>query len=132
MMIFNQLFKVALREAEQALGLNSNDIDAPKVKSRVLIYAGQYEEGQKLANHVIRLDPAVISEPLYLVGLANIAMGNCEKSVNNIKRAIENDPVTAGLRMIACVIAGPVLRVISRYALRYFVIQVVAKTTTTW
>jgi len=85
----------ALREAEQALKLNPNDVDALKAKAGALIYSGQYEEGRKLANRVIRLDPVVIAEPLYLIGLSYFATGAYDKSVDYIKRAIENDPTTA-------------------------------------
>ncbi len=86
---------VALREAEQALALNTDDVEALKSKASVLIYSGQYEEGRKLANHVIRLDPVVIAEPLYLIGLSYFATGNYGKSVDYIERAIESDPATA-------------------------------------
>ena len=86
---------VALQEAEQALAISSNDVDALKSKASVLIYSGQYEEGRQLANHVIRLDPVVISEPLYLIGLSYFAEGNYHKSVEYINRAIESDPSTA-------------------------------------
>ena len=86
---------VALREAEQALALNTNDVDALKAKVRALIYSGQYEEGRKLANHVMRLDPVVIAEPLYLIGLSHFATGDFEKAADFVERAIENDPTTA-------------------------------------
>jgi TolB-like protein len=85
----------ALREAEQALKLNPNDVEALKAKAGALIYSGQYEEGRKLANRVIRLDPIVIAEPLYLIGLSYFATEAYDKSVDYIKRAIENDPTTA-------------------------------------
>jgi TolB-like protein len=87
--------EVALREAERALGFNTNSVDALKVKARALIYSGQYEEGRKLSNRVIRLDPVVIAEPLYLIGLSHFATGSYDKSVDYIERAIENDPATA-------------------------------------
>jgi len=95
MALYKHQLGVALQEAEQALALNSNDVDALKAKASALIYSGQYEEGRKLANHVIRLDPVVIAEPLYLIGLSYFAIGNYEKSVDYIKRAIESDPATA-------------------------------------
>jgi TolB-like protein len=93
---------VALREAEQALALNTNDVEALKSKASVLIYSGQYEEGRKLANHVIRLDPVVIAEPLYLIGLSYFATGNYDKSVDYLNRAIESDSSTANyVRLLA-------------------------------
>lgn len=86
---------VALSEAEQALELSPNDVDALKVKAEASIYSGQYEEGRKLANRAIRIDPVVIAEPLYLIGLSYFATGNYDKSVDYVKRAIESDPATA-------------------------------------
>ena len=85
---------VALLEAEQALRLNANDVDALKAKAGALIYSGQYEEGRKLANRIIRIDPVVIAEPLYLIGLSQFATGNYDEAVDYIKRAIENAPAT--------------------------------------
>jgi tetratricopeptide (TPR) repeat protein len=93
--LYKHQLGVALREAEQALALNSNDVDALKAKANALIYSGQYEEGRILANHVIRLDPVAIAEPLYLIGLSYFAIGKYEKSVDYINKAIESDPATA-------------------------------------
>ena len=95
MALYKHQLEVALWEAEQALMLNTNDVDALKAKARALIYSGQYEEGRKLANQVIRLDPVVIAEPLYLIGLSYFATGDYEKAADFIERAIENDPTTA-------------------------------------
>jgi adenylate cyclase len=95
MALHKHQLEVALREAEQALELNSNDVDALKAKAGALIYSGQYEEGRNLGRRIIRLDPVVIAEPLYLIGLSYFASGNYEKSADYIKRAIESDPATA-------------------------------------
>jgi len=95
MALYKHQLEVALREAEQALTLNANDVDALKAKARALIYSGQYEEGRKLTNQVIRLDPAVIAEPLYLIGLSHFATGDYEQAADFVERAIENDPTTA-------------------------------------
>ena len=86
---------VALREAEQALALNPNDVDALKAKASALIYSGQYEQGRKLASHVIRLDPVVIAEPLYLIGLSYFASGSYQEAVEYINRSIESAPTTS-------------------------------------
>jgi TolB-like protein/Flp pilus assembly protein TadD len=95
MALHKHQLEVALQEAEKALKLNPNDVDALKAKVGALIYSGQNAEGRKLANQVIRLDPVVIAEPLYLIGLSHFATGSYEKSVDYVKRAIESDPTTA-------------------------------------
>jgi adenylate cyclase len=95
MALHKHQLEVALQEAEKALKLNPNDVDALKAKVGALIYSGQNAEGRKLANQVIRLDPVVIAEPLYLIGLSHFATGSYEKSVYYVKRAIESDPTTA-------------------------------------
>jgi len=95
MALHKHQLEVALREAEQALTLNANDVDALKAKAQALIYSGQYEEGRKLANQVIRIDPVVVAEPLYLIGLSYFATGSYAKAADYIERAIEKDPATA-------------------------------------
>jgi tetratricopeptide (TPR) repeat protein len=85
---------IALLEAERALDLAANEVDALKAKSRALIYSGRYEEGRKLANRIIRLDPVALAEPLYLIGLAYFAEGNYAKAADYVKRAVQNDPTT--------------------------------------
>ena len=95
MAMYKHQLGVALREAEQALTLNTNDVDALKAKAMALIYSGKYEEGRELANRVIRLDPAALAEPLYLIGLSQFATGSYDNAADYIERAIENDPATA-------------------------------------
>ena len=95
MALHKHQLEVALQEAERALQLSPDDVDALKAKAGSLIYSGQYDEGRNLANRVIRLDPVIIAEPLYLIGLSYFATGDYAKSVGYIKRAIESDPATA-------------------------------------
>jgi adenylate cyclase len=87
--------KVALREAEQALDLSVNDVDALKAKAEALIYTGQYAEGRKIANFVLRLDPAAPADPLYLIGLSHLAAGSYEEGVDYFERALEHNPTTS-------------------------------------
>jgi TolB-like protein/class 3 adenylate cyclase/Flp pilus assembly protein TadD len=87
--------KVALREAELALDLSVNDVAASKAKAEALIYSGQYNEGRKIANLVLRLDPAVPADPLYLIGLSHLAEGNYQDAVDYIERAMEHNPETS-------------------------------------
>jgi TolB-like protein/class 3 adenylate cyclase len=95
MALYKHQPEVALQEAERALQLSPDDVDALKAKAESLIYSGHYDEGRNLANRVIRLDPVVIAEPLYLIGLSYFATGDYAKSVDYINRAIESDPATA-------------------------------------
>lgn len=95
MALHKHQLEAALQEAERALQLSPDHVDALKAKAGSLIYSGQYDEGRNLANRVIRLDPVIIAEPLYLIGLSYFATGDYAKSVDYIKRAIESDPTTA-------------------------------------
>jgi tetratricopeptide (TPR) repeat protein len=94
MAFYKHQVRVALREAERALDLSSNDVEALKALARAFIYSGRYEEGRKIANRVIRLDPTALAEPLYIIGLSHFAEGSYDKAVDYIERAIENDPKT--------------------------------------
>jgi adenylate cyclase len=97
---------VALREAEQALILSRNNVDALKVKARAMIYSGRYEEGRKLANQIIRLDPAVLAEPLFLIGLSYFASGSYDKAVDYAEQATENDPATRAYALLLAAAYG--------------------------
>jgi len=90
MALYKHQLEMALQEAEQALAVNTNDVDALKAKAKALIYSGQYTQGRKLADRIIRLDPAVIAEPLYLIGLSYFASGSYDKAADYIERALEN------------------------------------------
>ncbi len=94
MAIFKHQVDVAFQESELALELNSNDTEALKIKALALIFAGQYSEGRKLAYQALRLDPTVIDEQLYIIGLSYFASGDYKKSVEFLQRAIEIDPNT--------------------------------------
>ena len=86
---------VALQEAQRALNLGLNDVDALKAQAKALIYSGQYAEGRKVANRVIRLDPVAPAEPLYLIGLSHFALGDYEEAVDYVERALKYDPTTS-------------------------------------
>jgi adenylate cyclase len=95
MALNNHQIGIALREAERALDFNINDVDALKAKAGALIYSGKYEEGRKVASQVMRLDPAVIAEPLFLIGLSHFASGSYDKAADYVERALDNDPTTS-------------------------------------
>ncbi|MGI9318127.1 MAG: adenylate/guanylate cyclase domain-containing protein [bacterium] len=97
---------IALLEAENALNLNANDVEAFKAKSRALIYSGHYEEGRQLASMVIRLDPATIAEPLHLISLSHFASGNYEASADYAARSVENDPTTGYFALLLAAAYG--------------------------
>ena len=95
MALHKHQLKFALHEANQALVLDTNNVEALKIKAATLIYSGEYEHGRQLANQVVRLDPVSIAEPLYLIGLSYFATKSYDKAVDYVERAIKNDPMTA-------------------------------------
>jgi len=86
---------VALREAERAMKLDANGVEGLKAQARALIYAGQYFQGRKRAERIIRRDPAFPAEPLYLIGLSHFAAGSYNKAAVYVEQAIESDPTTS-------------------------------------
>ena len=97
---------VALQEAKRALEFSANDVDAMKAKAKALIYSGQFVEGRKLANRIMRLDPAVIAEPLYIIGLSFFASGSYDKAADYAERALENDPTTKAYHLFLAATYG--------------------------
>ena len=90
--LFKYQVDVALDEATLALTLNKNDAEALKTKALALIYSSKHAQGRDLANQSIRLDPTVIDEPFFIIGLSYFAEKNYSKAVEFLERAIQVDP----------------------------------------
>jgi tetratricopeptide (TPR) repeat protein len=81
--------KKAFAEAEQALELSPNDVDALEALARAQIYAGQAKAGIELSGKAMRQNPTLLARPFMLMGLAEFALGNSDKAVEHIERALE-------------------------------------------
>jgi hypothetical protein len=79
--------KRAIAEAEQALELNPNNIDALEALAKAQIYAGQPKAGIELAEKAMRQNPTLLTRPFLLMGLAEFALGNPDKAAEHIERA---------------------------------------------
>jgi len=79
----------AVSEAQRALDLSPNDVDALEALARAQIFAGDAETGMALAEKIMRQNPTLLARPLMLMGLAEFALGNLDKSVEQFERAIE-------------------------------------------
>ena len=95
MAIWKHQVDIALSEAERALELSVNNVDALKAKANALIYLGQYAEGRKVSNLVMRLDPSVPADPLYLIGLSHFGEGDYERAIEFLERAQVHNPETS-------------------------------------
>jgi TolB-like protein len=81
--------KRAISEAERALELDPNSVDAMEALAHAQIYAGRPESGIKLAKRVMRQNPALLARPSLLIGLAEFALGNSEIAVEYLERGFE-------------------------------------------
>jgi TolB-like protein len=79
----------AILEAERALELDPNSVDAMEALARAQIYAGHFDSGIKLAKRIMRQNPTLLASPLLLIGLAEFALGNSEFAVEQIERGFE-------------------------------------------
>ncbi len=82
----------AVAEAEAALTLSPNDADALEALAEALIYMGRPRDGIVHARKAMDRNPLLLGRPLYLVGLAEFALGNPEKTIEHLERAIELAP----------------------------------------
>ncbi len=82
----------ALHHADLALAISPNDIDLLKIKALASIFSGQYGAGRLLADRIIRLDPVLLAEPMYIYGLSHFAAGTYDEAARYLERALENDP----------------------------------------
>jgi hypothetical protein len=85
-------YEEAVAEARKALELNPNNADALEAFSEASIYAGQPKAGIEYANKAMRQNPTLRGRPLYLIGLAEFALGNSAKAVEHIQQAILEQP----------------------------------------
>jgi tetratricopeptide (TPR) repeat protein len=81
--------KRAIAEAERALELGPNDVDALEALAKAQIFAGEPKAGLELAQSVWRQNPTRATRPFLLMGLAEFALGNPDKAVEHIERAFE-------------------------------------------
>ncbi len=81
--------KRAIAEAERALVLKPNDVDALEALALALIYAGQPESGVELAGRAMRQNPTLLARPFLLKGLAEFALGNLDVAIDHIERGFE-------------------------------------------
>jgi hypothetical protein len=83
---------LAIAEAEQGLKLSPNDTEALEALSEALIYSGQPERGIELAERAMRQNPTLFARPLYLLGLAEFALGHPDKAIEHLNRALRQAP----------------------------------------
>lgn len=77
----------AIAEAERALALSPNGADALEAMAAALIYSGRPKEGMEFVQKAMRQNPTLLGRPLYLMGLAEFALGNPDKAVELLERA---------------------------------------------
>ena len=82
-------------EAKQALELSPNDVEALETLSEALIFTGTPDEGRKLAEQAMRLNPTLPARALYLVGLSHFAEGNFQEAATHIERALRHAPTVS-------------------------------------
>ncbi len=85
-------YKRAISEAEAALALNPNDAEALEALAAALIYSGRPQDGILQAQQAMAQNPLLLGRPLYLIGLAEFALGNPDQTILRLARAIELAP----------------------------------------
>jgi TolB-like protein/class 3 adenylate cyclase len=81
--------KQAIAEAERALDLSPNDVDAMEALARAQIYAGQPQAGIELAERAMRQNPTLLTRPFLLMGLGEFALGHFDRAADRIEQAFE-------------------------------------------
>jgi TolB-like protein len=97
-------FKEAIEEAERAIALDPNDASCHYTMAEALVYGGNPNKGIEYIETAMRLDPRFQTNPLYLFGIAHFCMGQYEKAVSLLERALKRIPAP-GLRLYPLVAA---------------------------
>ncbi|MDX1430075.1 MAG: adenylate/guanylate cyclase domain-containing protein, partial [Rhodothermales bacterium] len=79
----------AIAEAERALELDPNSVDALEALAKAKIYSGDAKAGLELAERAMRRNPALLPRPVLLKGIAEFAMEDLDKATENIEHAFE-------------------------------------------
>jgi TolB-like protein/class 3 adenylate cyclase len=85
-------FKEAIEEAERAIALNPNDASCHYTMAEALVYGGKPNKGIEYIETAMRLDPRFQTDPLYLHGIAYFSLGQYEKAVSLLERALKRIP----------------------------------------
>ena len=92
MLLRKRLHKEAIAEAEHALALDPNNAESHRTMGRALIFDGRQEEAVDFMKTAMRLDPLYPATYLWNLGLAYFCMGQYEKAVTSLERAITLNP----------------------------------------
>ncbi|MGD9227875.1 MAG: adenylate/guanylate cyclase domain-containing protein [Desulfobacterales bacterium] len=87
-------FKEGIEEAERAIALNPNDASCHYTMAEALVYSGNPNKGIEYIETAMRLDPRFQTGPLYLLGIAHFSLGQYEKAVSLLKRALKRIPAS--------------------------------------
>lgn len=87
-------FKEGIEEAERAIALNPNDASCHYTMAEALVYSGNPNKGIEYIETAMRLDPRFQTGPLYLIGIAHFSMGQYEKAVSLLERALKRIPAS--------------------------------------
>ena len=82
---------VALREAERALEISKNDVEAMTIRASALVFSGKYARGHNYIGQVAQYERQVTAEALYITGLSYFASGSYADTVEYIEQALDID-----------------------------------------
>jgi len=104
MALNSRQFEEAIEEANRAIVLTPNDAICRYTMAEVLVYGCKPNKGIEYIETAMRLDPRFQTNPLYLLGIAHFCMGQYEKAVSFLERALKRIPAP-GLRIVPLVAA---------------------------
>ena len=85
-------YEEAALEAQKAVDLDGNDAVAIAGLANALVLAGRPEEGLRLIQNAMRLDPRHPPNYLIILGAAEFGMGRYEEAVLTFQRAAKRNP----------------------------------------
>jgi len=87
-----RLHDEAIAEAERAMALDPNDPEMKLCMAKVLVFAGKPKEAIDFAERAMRQDPRYIGFSLLHLGQAHFCLGQYEKAVTFLERAVKHIP----------------------------------------
>jgi adenylate cyclase len=102
--VWRKQHEQAIVEAEQAIALDPNDAEGYVNLGNILVFAGRPEEGIKLTEKAMRLNPRYPSYYVFNLGFAYRVAGRCEEALAPLKKVLTLNPnfVAAQVNLAAC------------------------------
>ncbi len=90
--LWKRLYDQAVAEGERAIALDPNNSQAYRLQAEVLVFCGRPEDGIKLIEEAMRLNPHYSPDYQHILGIADNVTGRYEEAIVAFKKVLVRNP----------------------------------------